>query len=208
MKKVYIGCLVLGVLLLILSFWPLVEYQIWENTQYQNDEYLVSPTVSSNILGISLSGQGFNVILPNPPTRPYNKFFLTVPKLHLENIEVEVDSNNFDKALAQLPGTALPGETGNVFISGHSSISYLLPIGSQKAIFNNLTSLKKGDTITVSALGQTFQYVVQGSKVVSPKDVSVIAPPDPNGRYLTLMTCVPPGFTTKRLVVVTKMIND
>lgn len=206
MKKIYIGCLVLGVILLVLSIWPLVQYQIWEGTQYKSDEYLVSPSTQSNLLGVSVSESGFNVTLPNPPKRPYNKFFLTVPKLHLENSEVEVDSNNFDKTLAQLPGTALPGEVGNVFISGHSSISYLLPLGSQKAIFNNLTDLHKGDIISVQALGQNFQYVIQGSRVVLPRDVSVIAPPDQNGRYLSLMTCVPPGFTTKRLVVVGKMI--
>lgn len=206
MKKVYLGIMIFGVFLLILSFWPLVGYQIWENTEYRNEKYLVSPTTSSNLLGVSVSAQGFNVALPNQSPRPYTKFFLTVPKLHLENSEVEVDSNNFDKALAQLPGTALPGEVGNVFISGHSSISYLLPIGSQKAIFNNLTDLKKGDVITVFALGQNFQYIIQGSRVVAPNNVSVIAPPDQNGRYLTLMTCVPPGFTTKRLVVTGKMI--
>src|SRR5258708_32792465 len=161
MRKVYLGLVGLGVLLIVISFWPLVEYQIWENTQYPADQYLVSPTKPAGLLGISVSGQGFNVTLSSPPSRPYNKFYLTVQKLNLDNSEVEVDSNNFDKNLAQLPGTALPGEIGNVFISGHSSISYLLPFGSQKAIFNNLTDLHKGDTISVQALWKNFQYVVE-----------------------------------------------
>jgi LPXTG-site transpeptidase (sortase) family protein len=42
---------------------------------------------------------------------------------------------------------------------------------------------------------------------VDPKDVSVINPPDGSGRYLTLMTCVPPGFNAKRLIVLAKLAN-
>jgi sortase A len=69
----------------------------------------------------------------------------------------------------------------------------------------NLLKIKKGDEINIETPGQLFTYVVQGMKVVDPKDVSVINPPDQVGRYLTLMTCVPPGYNVKRLIVLAKL---
>ncbi len=115
-----------------------------------------------------------------------------------------VDSNDLSQGLILLPGAALPGEKGNVFISGHSA----LPIFSknQKALFANLPNVKIGDNITLTALGSKFTYRVTDIKVVAPEDISVINPPDEVGRYISLMTCVPPGFNTKRLVVIGKLI--
>jgi LPXTG-site transpeptidase (sortase) family protein len=78
------------------------------------------------------------------------------------------------------------------------------PKGS-KAFFAKLPEVKKGDDIIVDALGQRYNYKVVELKIVDPKDISVIYPPDSNGRYISLMTCVPPGFNTKRLVVVAKL---
>ena len=118
---------------------------------------------------------------------------------------VKVYSNEFEKSLAQLPGTALPGERGNVFISGHSSISATFQSKGSRAFLVDLPKVKKGDSIFVNASGQDYEYVVEGIKIVDPKDTWVISPPDMEGRYLSLMTCVPPGFNTKRLIVLAKL---
>ena len=51
-----------------------------------------------------------------------------------------------------------------------------------------------------------LQFAVQYFKIVDPHDISVLAPISTSGRNLTLMTCVPPGTNTKRLVVITSLI--
>ena len=66
--------------------------------------------------------------------------------------------------------------------------------------------IKEGDQIEVEAMGTKFTYQVTELKIISPSDVSVINPPDPLGRFISLMTCVPPGLNLKRLVVLGKMI--
>jgi LPXTG-site transpeptidase (sortase) family protein len=204
-KQLFLGCLVVGLVLLGLVGWPYLQFKIWELTEYNSQQVLISPT-GGNVLGVATlanpedgSFGNSNYVAP-----PYSEFYLTVPKLKLNHTTVLVYSTNFDKFLAHLPGTALPGEKGNVFVTGHSSVPFL-PFDKEKAIFNNLTDLKKGDIIKVEALGQQFNYVVEGVKVVEPTDTYVINPPDSEGRYLTLMTCVPPGFNTKRLIVLAKM---
>jgi sortase A len=74
-------------------------------------------------------------------------------------------------------------------------------------VFSQLPYSKKGDKIEVLVGKQKFEYEVLGIQVVEPHEVGVINPPEPNGRYLSLMTCVPPGLNTKRLVVLSKMIE-
>ena len=74
-----------------------------------------------------------------------------------------------------------------------------------KNIRQFVQDVEKGDLIKVSAGGE-FTYKVLGIRVVDPKDTSVTLPPDGVGRYISLMTCVPPGLNTKRLVVLGKMI--
>jgi LPXTG-site transpeptidase (sortase) family protein len=144
-------------------------------------------------------------ISSNKRNAPYPEFSLTIPKLKLDQIKVLVASNDFEENLAQLPGTALPGERGNVFVSGHSSIARSLELKDHRAFFVNLPNIKKGDEVYLDAVGQRYTYEVIGTKIVDPKDTAVINPPDSEGRYLTLMTCVPPGFNTKRLIVLARL---
>jgi len=92
-----------------------------------------------------------------------------------------------------------------LFISGHSATGFLFG-NKQKAYFAKLPDIKKGDEILVYAGGTNFKYKVIELKIVSPNDLSVIYPVDNLGRYISLMTCVPPGINTKRLVVTGKMI--
>lgn len=188
---------------------PLLEYKIWEIAVYNQNIALVSPDPEQKVLGISIENKdNFPALISNskraiPPS--YQNFNLTIPAIKLENIKVVVDTNDFEQNLAHLPGTALPGEKGNVFITGHSSLPQLFRPGNFKAIFAHLPEIKKGDSIVLDAGGQRFEYIVTGLRIVDPKATWVINPPDSNGRYLTLMTCVPPGLYLKRLIVLAQI---
>lgn len=202
LKKILpLGLILLGVLFLAQIAIPIVTYKIWEAANLK-DVPLVSPK-SSYMPGISISkSEGFPFFvstLKRATVTPYPEFLLTVPKIDMAEVAVYVDSNDLDKGLVHLPGSALPGEKGNVFISGHSSVLF-------SSNFSKLPILKTGDEIKVK-IGQTeVTYKVVGIKVVEPTDVSVISPPDTEGRFLTLMTCVPPGLNLKRLIVLAELI--
>lgn len=203
-----------GVFVLMQVILPFLAYQIWEITAYDKSQILTDPApvslsgdlIGSNILGVSVENiDNFPAFIAgNKIMVPYAEFKLSVPKLGLSDITVKVASNDFEYTLAHLPGTNLPGERGNVFITGHSSLSFT-PGSKKKAYFANLHQIKIGDEVLVEAVGQKFKYIVEGMKIVDPKDTSVILPPDKMGRYLSLMTCVPPGFNTKRLIVLARL---
>lgn len=207
MKFLSAGFLSIGIFLLMQVISPVISFQLWALGQSFQNQILVSPTMTDkDVLGVSVENRdNFPAFISSAqnPERPYDRFYLTVPKLKINSALVLVDTNDLSKSLAHLPGSALPGEKGNIFISGHSS---LLPSFSiKKALFSNLTDLKNGDEIIVETAGAKFIYEVIGFKVVNPSDLSVLAAPEPLDRYISLMTCVPPGLNFKRLVVLGKM---
>lgn len=97
------------------------------------------------------------------------------------------------------PGTALPGQVGNVVVSGHRT-THTHPFGQ-------LDELRTGDPIVVDVAGRSFTYRVIQSLVVAPDDLGAILPvPDhpgerPTRRLLTLTTCTPKFSASSRLVI-------
>jgi len=198
-----------GIFLLMQVITPLVSFEVWAIGQKVNSRVLVSPVKSSEqVLGISVQDRNnfpaFISSLTRETQPNYDQFSLSVPKLKIDKMDVWVDTNDLSKGLVQLPGSALPGEKGNVFISGHSALSQFFALKSVP--FSKLSELKKGDQIIVETPGSKFTYRVSDFKVVDPTDLSVIEAPESQGRYISLMTCVPPGLNLKRLVVLGKMI--
>lgn len=198
-----------GIFLLMQIVAPFLSFETWEFGQKVSSRTLVSPVKSNEqILGVSIQNRNnfpaFISSLKREIKPSYDRFSLSVPKLKIDRQDVLVDTNDLSKSLAHLPGSALPGEKGNVFISGHSALSQFFVLKSVP--FSRLSDLRKGDQIVVETPGSKFTYEVSDFKVVDPTDVSVIEALEPQGRYISLMTCVPPGLNLKRLVVLGKMI--
>ncbi len=205
-KIISISFLAIGIFLLLQTLWPTIFFKIQERILKDNTP-LYSP--QGYIPGVSIQSTADNFPLivslnKRVEAATYQYFSLSIKSIGLSDETVYVDSNDLSKGLIHLPGASLPGEKGNVFISGHST----LPIfsKSQKAFFAKLPNVKIGDSVEVSVMGTKFLYRVTDIKIVDPNNISVINPPDEVGRYITLMTCVPPGFNTKRLVVIGKLI--
>lgn len=102
------------------------------------------------------------------------------------------------------PGTALPGDSGNVVLTGHSSY-YAWDAGRFKDVFALLHDVKMGDKLVMYFNQKKFVYEVTGIKVALPKDVDVLAPT--NFEQLTLITCTPIGTNLKRLIVTAKLVE-
>jgi sortase A len=117
---------------------------------------------------------------------------IEVPRIGLSVIVVEgVDDGDLKLAAGHIPGTALPGEPGNVGIAGH-----------RDTFFRPLRSIRRYDTIILRSLQGAYRYRVVAMKVVLPEDVAVLYP---TGRdSLTLVTCFPfdyVGSAPKRFIV-------
>lgn len=99
------------------------------------------------------------------------------------------------------PGTAEPGENGNVVITGHSSYFAWDP-GRFKDVFALLHEVVVGDTIIVYHNQKKYFYQVYDKQVVTPDKIDILTQKGEN--RLTLLTCTPVGTNLKRLVIFAK----
>ncbi len=137
-------------------------------------------------------------------------------KIIINNVSIEapinfdqkvIDETSFQVALrdgvVHYPNTALPGETGNVVIFGHSSMVWWAK-GSYKYVFAPLHDLQDENKIYIEYKGTRYIYKVTNKKVVDPDNVSVLA--QGKSKKLTLITCTPVGTSTSRLVIEAEQI--
>lgn len=118
-----------------------------------------------------------------------------IPKIAvLQTIYRGVTKPTLDKGVGWWPGTAMPGNVGNVVLGGHRV--------SKKKPFRNLDQLQPGDEIYLSTEQGDYVYLVDHTLIVSPSDVWIID--QTNEATLTLFACHPPGSTRERIVVVAK----
>ena len=104
---------------------------------------------------------------------------IEIPRLALSVVVVEgIDKTTLRRAVGHIPGTALPGEAGNVGLAGH-----------RDTFFRPLKDLKIKDEIQFSTLKGNFKYQVESLRMVEPENVGVLAPSGEN--VLTLVTCYP-----------------
>jgi sortase A len=92
-------------------------------------------------------------------------------------------------------GTALPGQAGTVGIAGHRT-TYGAP-------FRHLDALRRGDAITVKMPYGSFVYRVEGTRIVTPGDVTSLR--DAGRQRLVLTACHPLYSAAKRLVVLARL---
>jgi sortase A len=124
---------------------------------------------------------------------------MEIPRLLLSVVVVEgVDETTLRRAAGHIPGTALPGETGNVGVAGH-----------RDTFFRSLKNLRIKDEVQLSTPKGIFQYEVVSLKIVKPDNLEVLAPSGENG--LTLVTCYPfyfVGPAPKRWIVTAKQVSS
>ena len=117
---------------------------------------------------------------------------IEIPRLLLSVVVMEgADKITLGRAVGHIPGTALPGDAGNVGIAGH-----------RDTFFRPLKDIKIKDEIQISTLKGNFKYEVVSIRIVEPENVGVLASSSEN--VLTLVTCYPfyfVGPAPKRWIV-------
>lgn len=121
---------------------------------------------------------------------------LRIPKIRLEVPVLEgTDDVTLNRGVGLIEGTARPGGEGNIGIAGH-----------RDGFFRALKDIHEGDRIELTTSTQTDTYTIDRIVIVSPDDVSVLAPrPHPS---VTLVTCYPfyyVGSAPQRYIVQASM---
>jgi LPXTG-site transpeptidase (sortase) family protein len=143
-------------------------------------------------------------------------FYLSIPKLGFEKLPVQLNVESYDKEsyekvlknyLAHFKGSSIPDKPGTTFVYGHSSPEWYAKINpkSVTTAFTFLPKLTIGDSISVEYNGHTYNYTVVKIKEVDPYDLSPVFQND-GRKLLALMTCIPVGIGTDRLIVVAEQI--
>ena len=124
---------------------------------------------------------------------------LEVPRLGLSTIVIEGDDEyNLLVGAGHLPETPLPWHDGNSVLAGHRDTD-----------FRPLRNIQIGDTIRFQNADMTVEYVVRGTEIVEPTDVTSLKATDVP--TLTLITCYPFSYigpAPKRFVVRAERTTD
>jgi sortase A len=125
--------------------------------------------------------------MPRPPLGRIEISAIGLSAMILEG----TDARTLRRAVGHIPGTPLPGQQGNVAITGH-----------RDTFFRPLRNIGKEDEIRLTTLTGSYRYRVDSIKVVEPEDTEVLDNSD--DAILTLVTCYPfyfVGPAPKRFIV-------
>ncbi|HUS26052.1 MAG TPA: sortase [Nevskiaceae bacterium] len=164
---------------------------------------------TSKIITISTTKDTTPPPITIPKDAPYK---INIPKISVDApviySQTVVNQAAFMQALhdgvVHYPDTAVPGETGNIVIFGHSSGQWWAP-GHYKFVFSLLDKTEKGDQISLDYNGIRYVYQITTKHVVLPDDVSVLN--TSTDHKLTLITCTPIGTNYKRLIIEANQIS-
>jgi sortase A len=117
------------------------------------------------------------------------------------NVEAPVlegtDDLTLNRGLGRIPGTARPGEIGNIGIAGH-----------RDGFFRELKDIKLGDRIELETPQGTATYIVDHLQIVNPAEVNVLQSGSTSS--LTLVTCYPfyfIGSAPQRFIVHAALVS-
>jgi sortase A len=117
---------------------------------------------------------------------------IEIPRLGVSAIiKAGTDARTLQLAVGHIPGTAFPGDVGNVGLAAH-----------RDTFFRRLRDVQSDDEILLTTPQGAFTYRVARTDIVEPHDVWVLDPTDHPA--LTLVTCYPfnyVGSAPQRFIV-------
>ncbi len=135
----------------------------------------------------------------NAPTPEQTLATLEIPALGLvEQLHEGMTLTAINRGPSHWPGTAVPGQLGNVVIGGHRT-TYTQP-------FRYLDQLQPGDELIFTTADARYVYQLTGTEVVDPAQLQIA---DQTVAYTaTLFACHPPGSARYRLVAHFQLVDD
>lgn len=151
---------------------------------------------TSTTVADTLPAQPTAPIAPPPDPRGYEDQIelggISIPKLGVEAPLLEgIRLTTLDNGPGHWPGTAMPGENGNVVVAAHRT--------SHGGPFRDIDQLVAGDVVQFNTAAGVIDYTVTGSQIVTPDAVWIVNPTE--NATATLFACHPPGSVSHRFVV-------
>lgn len=208
-----------GIFLFLSVILPILQFQLNYSTKFNQILNPLSPQFynhSGSVLGelnadyTQLSNWFVNDTSQNTSSLPnysLSSYYLSIPKLKINEAEVIFGSTDLKKSLIHYPKTALPGQYGSPVIFGHSVLPQFFNPESYITIFSTLYKLKQGDEIFINYDQVKYKYLVEEMYEVQPTDLSVLEQRF-DDRYLTLITCSPPGTYLRRLIIKARITDN
>ena len=211
-RQISIAMFGLGVTALLSVIYPIVHFQL----QYsRNFKQILSPLSNgfynkniNNSIDYTQLSNWFAVdnntnsthskeLLSNSENKSY---LLSIPKLGIKDALVEIGSMDLKKSIIHYPQTALPGQLGNTVVFGHSVLPQFFNPKSYLTIFSTLYKVSVGDKIIIKYDKVDYTYTIDDIYEIKATDFSVLDQRY-DGKYLSIVTCSPPGTYLRRLVV-------
>ena len=153
------------------------------------------PTTTTELATTTLPATTTTATLPVPVAPPEPRVELgsiEIPKLGVVRPLLQgITLTTLDQGPGHWPGTALPGQLGNVVVGGHRT--------SHDKPFRNLDQLVPGDEVVFTTPEGRFVYHVRLVEIVRPDAIWII---DQKPEYTaTLFACHPVGSTRERIIV-------
>lgn len=191
---------------LLINFYGVKDkITFWYKNDFKEEQEVIK-TAEPSVAEIATLAKTENAQAPKKviqPDMPENSLRIPVIGVdtpiswRINNVPKDVASG-LSKGVIQVNGTALPGEKGNIYITGHSS-NFVWIRQQYNSIFSNISKLVVGDIIYLKFGPDVYVYKVFDQKVVGANDLSILNPT--NDSRLTLATCWPLGTSLKRMVV-------
>jgi sortase A len=184
----FAGLLALGYCTLI--WFQAGFYQTYENWRFESRVKSAPPPVRA--------GPGQSQRVPHFAVADGSLFGrIEIPRIGVSVMIAEgVTPHSLKVAVGHVPGTALPGEPGNVGIAGH-----------RDTFFRKLRQIRNRDAIRLTTLYGSYDYLVESTRVVGPREVDVLQ--GSNESELTLVTCYPfyyVGLAPDRFIVRARLV--
>lgn len=112
-------------------------------------------------------------------------------------------NNSLNQGVILYPGSAWPGQDGEVVLSGHSSVFPWVKT-EYGQVFTLLDKLEPGDIVSLVYDHRQYDYQITSREVLTPDKVRIS---DTNQPVIKLVTCWPIGTALKRLVVYGELIK-
>lgn len=168
---------------------PLPSDATLENRQLETPEHLkrwLQPAASVPALPV----------LPQAAAQPATR--IIIPSIEVDAPVGEgTDWEALKYKVGHQPGTANPGQRGNMVLAAHNDV--------YGEIFRYLPKVPVGEIITVYAEQEAFQYRITERRIIAPDQAEVMLPT--TGPTVTLISCYPYLIDTHRIVLFGELVS-
>jgi LPXTG-site transpeptidase (sortase) family protein len=202
-KTIFIFCGFFVFFFVILSLVQFLNFMVGEINLFLQTSFLAAEPLPISSLFPSSS----SAIVQEPafvPTAKGNSLEIAglkieAPIVIADSTEIKDLSQNLNQGVVIYPGSALPGQPGQLLILGHSAPAFWPKI-RYDWVFSNLGNLQNGDEILVNLDQRQYRYQVT-REIFLERGEQIPQNNETNSHRLYLITCWPPGRDFRRLAV-------